>query len=287
MKFKMGDKIVGYINAMLLSLFAAICILPFINVLAVSLSSNRAIVSGMVTVYPIELNYKAYIKVLTDRIILKSIGFSAVLTILYVACALILTIMLAYGLSRKKLRGRNFILLFVTFTMYFNGGIIPTFLVVQKLGLLDSIWSLVLPVAINTYYMIIMKTFFSSIPESLIESAVLDGCNEFMILIKIVLPLSLPVIATMALFYAVYRWNAFQDAVFYISDPDKFPIQLRLRELILQNQINQDIQTDSETFVSEGIRAASLMVATAPILVVYPWLQKYFVKGMTIGAVKG
>lgn len=287
MKLRTGDKIVGYINGILLVMFAAICLLPFINVLAVSLSSNRAIVSGFVTVYPIELNFKAYTKVITDRIILKSIGFSAVLTVIYVVCALVLTIMLAYGLSRKKLKGRSFILIFVTFTMYFNGGIIPTFLVVQKLGLLDSIWSLILPVAINTYYMIIMKTFFASIPESLLESAVLDGCNEFMILIRIVLPLSLPVIATMALFYAVYRWNAFQDAVFYISDPDKFPIQLRLRELIMQNQINQDVQTDSETFVSEGIRAASLMVATMPILLVYPWLQKYFVKGMTIGAVKG
>ena len=287
MKMKTGDKIIGYINTVLLLIFSAACLLPFINVLAVSFSSNRAIVSGFVTIYPIEFNIKYYLKVLTDRFMLNSIAFTAFLTIVFVIVALVLTIMMSYALSRKKMKGRSFILFIATLTMYFNGGIIPTYLVVQKLGLLDSMWSLVLPVAINTYYMIIMKTFFSSIPESLLESAVLDGCNEFMILIRIVLPLSLPVIATMALFYAVYRWNAFQDAVFYISDPNMYPIQLRLRELVLQNQINQDITTDAESFVSEGVKAASLMVATLPILVVYPWLQKYFVKGMTIGAVKG
>jgi putative aldouronate transport system permease protein len=287
MNIKMGDRITGYINVVLLLVFSGACLLPFINVLAVSLSSNRAIVSGLVTVYPIEFNIKYYAKVINDRFMLNSIAFTAFITAVYVVVALAMTIMLSYVLSKKKMRGRSFVLFIATLTMYFNGGIIPTYLVVQKLGLLDSMWSLVFPVAINTYYMIIMKTFFSSIPESLMESAVLDGCNEFMILLRIVLPLSLPVIATMALFYAVYRWNAFQDAVFYISDPKMYPIQIRLRELIMQNQINQDVMTDSETFVSEGVKAASLMVATIPILIVYPWLQKYFVKGMTIGAVKG
>lgn len=287
MKHISSDKIFGVVNGFILIILGLICMFPFINIAAVSLSSNDAIITRKVTFFPVGMHWRYYTKVLSDISMLNSMKFTVLLTVAYVILALIFTVMLAYPLSRKRLKGRKVIIFLVTFTMYFNGGIIPTYMVVQKLGLLNSTLSLILPVMINTYYMIIMKSFFSSVPESLIESAIIDGCNEIRILIKIILPLSLPVIATMSLFYAVFRWNSFQDAVFYMSDPKKFPLQLKLRQLISANQINMDIQTDADTFATEGIKAASLMFATIPILLVYPWLQKYFVKGMTIGAVKG
>lgn len=171
--------------------------------------------------------------------------------------------------------------------MYFNGGIVPSFLIVQKLHLLDSIWALILPGVVNTYYLIIMKSFFSSIPESLVEAAIIDGYTEIGVLFKIVLPLSMPVLATMTLFYAVQRWNSFQDALFYITSPGKFPLQLKLRAIVLANQINdQPDLMQQQALNTEGLKAATLIYATIPILIVYPWLQKYFVQGMTLGAVK-
>ena len=287
MRESKGEKTIGIINMAVLILISLACILPFINIFAMSLSSNASIVSGKVVFLPVEFTLDMYNKVLSDVTMITSIKFTTILTVIYTFCALFCTIILAYPLSRKTLRGRKPIMIFVVFTMYFSGGIIPSFLVVKNLNLLNSIWALILPCLINTYFFIIMRSFFMNIPESLIESALLDGANEIQILFKIILPLSAPVIASIALFYAVQRWNGLQDAVFYINSPSKYPLQLKLREMILSSVINEDPSSVKEVFALEGMKSATLIIATLPILIVYPLLQKYFVTGMTLGAVKG
>ena len=288
MKISITDKVLNYINISLLVIISLACLFPFINVLATSFSSDNAITSGKVTMYPIGFNLDYYNKVLPDPAMLKSLQFTSITTVIFVILALFATTCAAYPLSKKNLKGRKTITMLITFTMYFTGGIIPTFIMVKNLNLIDTMWSLIFPIMINTYYLIIMKSFFSSIPESLTEAAIIDGCNEIEVLFRIVLPLSLPIIATMALFYAVQRWNTVQDAIFYITSTDKYPLQMKLRALVLLNQVNdqQDVQI-TKTINTEGLKAASLIYATVPILIAYPWLQKYFVKGMTIGAVKG
>lgn len=271
-----------------LVVIAFLALFPFLNMLAISLSSSAAIMGRRVGIYPIGLNLEFYQKIFSDTQMLTSLTFTVKLTVIYVILALACTVLGAYPLSRKRLKGRRVFGILITITMYFSGGIVPTFLIVQKFGLLDSIWSLVLPGLINAYYLIIMKSFFMSIPESLTEAAIIDGCTEFGVLLKIVLPLSLPVLATMVLFYAVQRWNGFQDALFYITDLKKMPLQLKLRAMVLANQINDksDIANQTMKLNTDGLKAATLIYATIPILIVYPWLQKYFVQGMTIGAVK-
>lgn len=286
MKESLGDRIFGRVVLAVLIIISLICLLPFVNVLAMSFSSNAAIVAGKVALMPVEFTLDMYKRVLSDSSMITSIKFTVIVTAVYTLCALFSTIFLAYPLSRKTLKGRKPIMIFIVFTMYFSGGMVPLFLVVKNLGLLDSMWSLILPILINTYFFIIMRTFFSNIPDSLIESANLDGANELQILLRIVLPISLPVIASIALFYAVQRWNTLGDAVFYMSTPSKYPLQLKLREVIMNSQVNED-PTQTEVFAVEGIKAATIMVATVPILVVYPLLQRYFVTGMTLGSVKG
>jgi putative aldouronate transport system permease protein len=199
---------------------------------------------------------------------------------------LTVTILAAYPLTKKRLKGRNVLLLMMLFTMYFSGGLIPDYLNVKNLGLLDTPLALILPGMMSVYYMIILKSFFQNLPDSLEEAAHLDGCNELQILLKIVLPLSKPALATVSLLYAVFRWNYFQDALFYITDQNLYTIQLKLYNVI---NISQQMSGENVNvnLPSEALKAASIMFGTVPILLVYPWLQKYFVSGIMIGAVKG
>jgi len=201
---------------------------------------------------------------------------------------MIMTILVAYPLTKKHLVGGNAYMVFVIITMYFSGGIIPDYILIKSLHLLDKPWSLILPGLISPFNMIILKTFFSSIPESLEESAYLDGASYLTILVRIIIPLSLPAIATLSLFYAVSRWNTFQDALMYISSEKYYPVQMKLYQIIFNSMTNEVAQAEgsSTTMVPEGIKAAAVIVATVPILIVYPWLQKYFVTGVTLGAVK-
>lgn len=217
--------------------------------------------------------------------------FTIQLTIIYTVFSMFLTIAAAYPLTQKRLRGRKFFLLVIIFTMFFSGGIIPDYILMKNLKLINTIWALILPGLISGFNFIILKTFFSSIPESLVESARLDGCSDIGILTRIVLPLSIPVIATLSLFYAVAKWNSFQDALMYITDSRLYPLQLKLYQIV-QNSLAVDIaiQEGSNTTTNtlpESLRAASIMFATIPIVLVYPWLQKYFIKGVMIGAIKG
>ncbi|WP_127585651.1 carbohydrate ABC transporter permease [Paenibacillus koleovorans] len=276
------------VNVSIISFLALICLFPFINIAAVSLSSSEAIVTGRISFFPVGFTWEWYDKVFSNKSMLQSLWFTVYVTVIYVVMALLMSVFLAYPLSRKTFKGRTFILVMISITLYFSGGLVPTFLVVQKLGMINSMWSLIIPVLINSFNVIIMKSFFSNIPESLIESAVMDGANDFVILFRVVLPLSKAMLATIALFYMVARWNSYSDALFYINDNSLYPLQLKLRELVALSQMNFDPNEQQDTgFVSEGIKSASIIFATLPILLIYPWLQKYFVQGVTLGAIKG
>lgn len=266
------------------------CLVPFLYMIALSLSSNSAITSQKVTLWPVEFTLETYKTILSDVEMIYTLGYSIVLTIVYTLICMFLTICAAYPLTKKRLKGRSFFLSVLVITMYFSGGLIPSYMLVKNLGMMNSIWSLLLPGAMSVFNLIILKTFFSSLPESLEESASIDGCNQLGILVRIVLPLSLPSIATISLFYAVDRWNGFQDALFYITDKNLYPMQLKLYQIITANQQLDTQQGEGSVgayIVPESLKAASVMFATVPILVVYPKLQKYFVEGVMTGAIKG
>ncbi|WP_145945644.1 carbohydrate ABC transporter permease [Paenibacillus sp. Y412MC10] len=267
------------------------CIVPFLYMIALSFSSNEAIISQKVGLWPVDFTAETYKTILSDMDMLYTLGYSIVLTILYTLVCMFLTICAAYPLTKKRLKGRSFILTALVFTMYFSGGLIPSYILVKNLGMMNSVWSLVLPGAMSVFNMIILKTFFSNLPESLEESAAIDGCSDLGILLKIVLPLSLPSIATLSLFYAVDRWNGFQDALFYITKKELYPMQMKLYQIISANQ-QLDSQQGGEGsvgsyIVPESLKAASVMFTTIPILLIYPKLQKYFVDGVMTGAIKG
>ncbi|WP_027085974.1 carbohydrate ABC transporter permease [Cohnella panacarvi] len=286
MLLKRKNSIGDYIIAFVIFIAVFLCLVPFLYIFSQSLSSNRAIISQSVTVYPIDFNIEAYKVVFADDGMLYSLFYSVILTGGFVLLSLTTTVLAAYPLTKKRLKGRSFFLLMMLFTMYFSGGLIPDYLNIKNLELLNTPWALVLPGLMNVYYMIIMKSFFQSLPESLEEAAHLDGCNDLQILLKIVLPLSKPALATMSLLYAVFRWNYFQDALFYITDEKYYPIQLKLYNVI---NISQDFVGENANVLlpSEALKAAAIIFGTVPILLVYPWLQRYFVSGMMIGAVKG
>lgn len=290
MKQSVSDRIFNITNIILLTLFSLICLLPFVNIIAVSLSDNSAIMSGKVFLVPVGMNITAYKTVFTDNTMIHSFVFTVILTVLYTAVTMLMTILCAYPLANSKLKGRTVIIMLITFTMYFSGGTIPSYLLVSNMHMLNTIWALILPGAINTFNMIVMKSFFSSMPAGLEEAAKIDGAGHFKILFSIILPLSMPIIATLSLFYAVGRWNGFSDALFYINESKMYPLQLKLRQLISLNNVDQmmnNLDDEKQLVTPETIKSASIMFATVPILLVYPWLQKYFVKGVMIGSIKG
>ncbi len=286
MLLKRKNKMADYTIAFVILMAVFVCLVPFLYIFSQSLSSNRAIVSQSVTIYPIDFNIEAYKVVFADNGMLYSLFYSVILTGGFVVLSLMTTILAAYPLTKKRLKGRSFFLLMMLFTMYFSGGLIPDYLNIKNLDLLNTPWALVLPGLLNVYYMIILKSFFQSLPESLDEAAHLDGCNDLQILLKIVLPLSKPALATMSLLYAVFRWNYFQDALFYITEEKYYPIQLKLYNVIniSQSFVGENVNVN---LPSEALKAAAIIFGTIPILLVYPWLQRYFVSGMMIGAVKG
>lgn len=269
---------------------AITCLVPFLYMIALSLSSNNAIISQKVALWPVEFTFDTYKTILSDVSMIYTLGYTIVLTIVYTIFCMFLTICAAYPLTKKRLKGRSFVLTVLVITMYFSGGLIPSYILVKNLDLMNTMWSLILPGAMSVFNLIILKTFFASLPESLEESASIDGCNELGILLRIVLPLSMPSIATLSLFYAVDRWNGFQDALFYITDKNLYPMQLKLYQIITANQQLDSQQGEGSVgafIVPESLKAASVMFATVPILIVYPKLQKYFVEGVMTGAIKG
>ncbi len=278
------------INYAILALLAFICLYPFLNVIAYSLSGYTAVLSGRVTFYPIDLTFAAYEQILGKTQIWNSMKTTVLVTLMGTSLSLVFTILASYGLSRQDLPGRKFLTGMILFTMYFGGGMIPTFLVVKGVGLYDTLGALFIPQAVNVFNFIVMRTFFRNIPESLEEAARIDGASYIQVLVKIVLPLSLPIIATIGLFYAVGYWNTYFDALLYIQDPDKYTLQLRLRSLLFGEELNNsgaNMEGMGTQVMTQSLKMATVAVSTIPILVVYPWLQKYFVKGVMLGSVKG
>lgn len=283
-KTKLGDMVFVLIGIIVM----VICLTPMLNLAAKSLSSTDALVKDMVYLWPVDINFDAYAMVFSDMKYIRSFFFTAILTFVCTILSLVMTTLCAYPLIFEKLKGRGFINILITITMFFNAGTIPNYLLMKSLGMLNTVWALMIPSCLSVFNMIIMRSFLYGIPDSLRESAEIDGASYFTILLKIYVPLSKPVLATLALFYAVGRWNGYSDALMYITDKDLYPLQLYLYNII--NNINQVEVATQEGFsspgLSEAVKAAVVMFSTVPILCIYPWLQKYFIHGVTVGAVK-
>ena len=284
----------GYqiVLTLIIVLISMTCLLPFVNVAANSLSSKSAILAGKVTFWPVGWDFNAYKAIFADPAMVRSMFYTVGITVVYTTFSMIMTVLMAYPLTKKRLAGRKFFNTMALFTMYFSGGTIPIYLNIKELGLLDTPWALILPGMLSTYNMIILKSFFSALPGELEEAAIIDGANDFLVLIKIYLPLSMASLATLTLFYAVGKWNSFQDALYYIQNKAYQPLQLKLYHIIKGSQAVDIAQMEGGTSslateISESIQPATIIFATLPILVVYPFVQRYFVKGVTIGAVKG
>jgi putative aldouronate transport system permease protein len=283
-----GSRVFDVLNIVVLLSLGAITVLPLLYVLAGSFATEAEIASRHFFLWPKKFVTNTWDQILsTDtfiRALLTTIGVTAVGTVVQVG----LTLTMAYPLSKRYLPGRTLFLNLVLFTLVFSGGMIPTYLVVRDLGLLDSYWALILPLAINPFYLIIVKTFFQELPEALEEAARIDGCNEFGVFWRIVLPLSKPIIATFALFYAVGIWNDYMSPLLYINDSDKWTLQVLVRQLTAPNADAANVleQLESTVFPERGLKFAVVVLATLPVLLVYPFLQKHFAKGVLIGSVK-
>ncbi|MNC20262.1 L-arabinose transport system permease protein AraQ [compost metagenome] len=284
------NRIFDVFNILLITLVVILCLMPFIHIVAISLSSSRPIMAGLVSFFPKEISFEAYTQVFSDMSMIRSLGFTIFLTILATVLSMAMTIAVAFSLSKKDLRGRKWFMLIIVVTMFFSGGIIPDYILVRNLHLLDTVWALVLPGLISPFYMIILISFLNGIPKGLEEAAEIDGTTHLGTLFRIILPLSLPALATLSLFYAVGRWNGFQDALMYINNTDLYPLQLKLYQMIQNNQVSDLMQQEGlgmNKLMPESLKAASVIFTTLPILIVYPFLQRYFISGMMVGAVKG
>lgn len=247
---------------------------------------------GNIKFWPKGINFESYKTILSDPLITRAYTNTIIYTVSGTLVNLFCTTLCAYPLSRRNLYGRSFFMGLITLTMFFSGGLIPTYLVIQKLGFINTIWAIILPGAISTYNMIIMRTFFQGIPDSLYESAYLDGANDIRVLFSIVLPLSVPIMATMVIFYSVGHWNSYFDALIYLNDRNKFPMQVILRNMVNSSEYIMSMQqssTSSEVGISVEmtIKYSIIVVTILPILFVYPFAQKYFIKGVMIGSLKG
>ena len=272
----------------ILAFVAAITLYPLLNLVAVSFSSRAAYVRNPLMIFPADIDLGAYRSVFKNHLLWNSYGNTIIVTIGGVIFSMFLTSTMAYPLSEASLKGKKWISALFLFTMFFSGGMIPNYYLVRSLGMLGTLWALMIPGALSVYNAMLMKNSFESLPASLKESARIDGANDLTIFIKIALPLSLPIIATLTLFYAVGQWNSYFSALIYTSsNRDKWTLQLLLREIITTSASMLDDGTALDALPAESIRYASIVLATAPILCIYPFLQKYFVKGMMVGAVKG
>ncbi|SDE68480.1 putative aldouronate transport system permease protein [Paenibacillus sp. UNCCL117] len=288
-----GDLLFETIIHIVLGMILIVVLFPLIYVISASLSEPSAILLGEIRLLPKGFNVQAYKRVFDNADIMSGYLNTIFYTVVGTAINLVMTTLAAYPLSRKDFYGRQFVTGLVVFTMFFSGGMIPMYLLIRDLGMLNTIWALVLPGAISVWNLIIMRTFFQvSIPLEIQEAASIDGCSNSRILWRIVLPLSLPILAVMTLFYAVGHWNAFFSALIYLTDRGKYPLQLVLREILIQNQMNEMASIADDTLMNymmqiEAIKYAVVVVANLPMLLLYPFLQKYFVKGVMIGALKG
>ena len=287
MKPTKGYRAFQVINTIIMIFVIFITLYPFVYLVAQSFSSDAAASAGKVTFYPIGFNVNTYKYILRDNQFFRYYGntifYTVVGTFISVAC----TALIAYPLSKPRLRLNKVITPLVVFTMYFAGGMIPNYIVItQWLGLQDSMWSIILPNAISTFNLLVMKSFFAGLPEELEEAAAIDGMNTYQIFLKIIIPLSKPIIATMCLFYMVTMWNEWFTPMLYLDSKDKWPVALYVRQLV-EGANNTEIGSSDASSVQATVKSATMLLTSIPIICVYPFVQKYFVQGMTIGAVKG
>jgi len=282
----MDDRIAGLIVNVILLLFGIASVFPLLYVLSVSVTPfSEVLKNGGFILIPKSITFDAYRKLLMESAMPRAFAVTVIVTVAGTLLNIAITVLTAYPLSRKQLPGRSIFLLMVIFTLLFSGGMIPTYLVVKSLGLLNSIWSMILPNLVWSFNVLIMKSFYENLPEELFESARIDGAKEFHILWRLVVPLSVPVTLTVGLFYAVGHWNEYFQAIMYVTNRTLFPLQVIVREILIQTQ--QPLENSENITPTATMQMASVIMASLPIIIVYPFLQKHFTKGMLLGAVKG
>lgn len=290
-KKSLGNSALDIFSYTILSIYAMIVLLPVLNVVFKAVSEDWAVTAGKVGLIPIGFQLNTLKYVCRSNQFINSFTISVLVTITGTVCSVILTSMTAYPLSKKNVYGMKPLLILYVFTMLFSGGMVPNYLLVKKLGLLNTFGALVLPSMFSVFNMLVIKNYFESLPESLEESAKLDGASNLVVLFRIILPLSLPVLATIGLFYAVGYWNDYFHAMLYVNKPALKPLQLYLRDVVLSamdTAAELNLSAEEEMSLStEGVRSATVVASMVPMMLVYPWLQKYFIKGILIGSVKG
>lgn len=291
-KFSLSDKSFDILNKIFLSVIVIIIVYPLIFVISASISDPSAVNSGKMWLWPVDITFAGYERVFQNEDIWRGYKNTIIYTVVGTVLHLFVLLPCAYALSRKELVGKKILLWFILFTMLFNGGLIPTYLVIKALGMLDTMWAIVIPNVVGAWSILVARTFFQqNIPDQLVEASKIDGASDFYIFRKVVLPLSLPIVAVMALFHAVGLWNQYFNALIYLSDRDLYPLQLILREILVVNQMQMTEGGGTQSLV-ETVQAGSLIkyaviiVSSLPLLIVYPFLQRYFVKGVLIGSIK-
>lgn len=288
------DKVVCFINYILLALLLVIVLYPIIYIISCSFSSGRALMSGRVRLLPVEFTLDSYKAVFKYDSIWVGYRNSIIYTVVGTVISIVLTLFAAYPLSRDDFRGKKFLTAIFLFTMMFSGGLIPSYLVVKNLKLIDTIWAVVLPGAVSAYNMIVARTFFKqTISKELFEAAEMDGCSDFKFFIKMVIPLSTPIVAVLCLWVAVSLWNSYFNPMLYINSQEKYPLQLVLRRILLMSQV--DLKSSNvnpelifkNKYLSEMLKYGTIIISSLPLMIMYPFIQKYFVKGVMIGSVKG
>jgi putative aldouronate transport system permease protein len=288
-----SDKLFRFLNYTFLCFILVIVLYPLVFVLSASVSDPELLLKGQVWLLPKGFNFESYSRVFRNREILTGYLNTIKYTVLGTTINVLMTIMAAYPLSRKDFVGRGLLSALMVFTMFFSGGLIPTFLLVRDLGLYNTMWALILPSAVSVWNITITRTFFqTSVPFEIQEAAMIDGCSNIGILVRIVMPLSLPIILVMIMFYSVGHWNAFFNALIYLTDRAKYPLQVILREILIQDNLSEMINVFDEGVIrqmllAEGLKYAVVVVANLPVFLIYPFIQKYFIKGMTVGGLKG
>ncbi|MFH5182973.1 carbohydrate ABC transporter permease [Paenibacillus sp. TAB 01] len=285
-----GQQTFNVVNLVFLTVLALIMFLPFLNVLAQSFSSSEAVINGKVFFIPVEFTWINYQYVFSDASIWRSFGVTVYITVAGTLINLIATASLAYPVSRQEYVGRKYVVMLVLITMVFSAPLIPNFILMKNLHLTNSLWALLLPGAISAFNFFVMRAFFMQIPPEIIDSGRIDGCSEMRMIASIVLPLSKPVMASLGIFYAVGHWNTYMAALYYLNKPALWPLQVKLNQLIAADDINIDPSASQFSTLAhsnpEGIKMATIIIATIPIVLIYPFLQRHFVKGMMIGSVK-
>lgn len=286
-----GDKVADTIIYAILALFALVTLFPLYYVVIVSVTPYIEVMrNGGFVIWPDHFTLQAYKEIFGSPRIPQALKITVFITVVGTSLNLAVTTLLAYPLSKTAVPGRKFILMALVFTMIFSGGIIPLYIVVRSLGLYDSVWALVIPGMVSTFNLLIVKTYFENLPPEIEEAAKVDGCGDLTTLFRIVLPLSAPIMATIGLFYGVTHWNEYFKGIFYISDKTLMPMQVVLRSMIQSPNLSTELSVNSlvlDTLPPETIKMAVVIVATLPIVIIYPFLQKYFVKGALLGSVKG